>query len=534
MARLHTLSVREILVLTPAERRGRLLTAIGAQDVGTTHDPGVARKLRRVDSQGRDQRYRLTLVHTAEEARQAIRREYFHVLVVDEGWRLPDGADRQEPKALLTAGLLADLVPSHVADSIWRSERTLVLLEGGEGLDRRVFEAGRLQVGGFVSWPLTEQSFFEGVDAICQRRAVVGRTALCLAGGGIEGLIYEVGVLRALDELLVNRGVNDFDIYCGISAGAIAGSFLANGVPPAEFVRAFHGDSSLVGRVSQKHIFHPAYGEIASRVMHMMGGWFLSPQKALGGLPAFYMKSIPSGFFSGDRIASFLREEFSRPGRTDSFRDLERQLYIGATDQDTSEHVVFGDRGWDDVRISEAVKASAALVPFYAPAWVRGRWFVDGSYTRTSELEVAVEKGATLVIIVDPLVPIRSGVSGYVRRKGGLYGSLQGIKALVHSRFAEGYQHAIGQHPHVDFLVIVPEEDDMRLMSGSPMRYNYRMELEELAYHETLVRIEESFAQWSGELARHGFTLRRPSELRDGRRLQTMDAPPTREPREPA
>lgn len=512
MARVHAFFVREVLVLTPAERRGLFLGSVGVPD-GTE-----GRKLRRVDREGRDLRYRITLVHTAEEARQALRRHYFNVLVIDEGWRSPDGADLPRPSTSTAAELLQDLSPSHVADTLWRSDRTLILLEGGEGLDRRVFEAGRLQVGGYGVWPITEESFFDAVDAICLRRAVVGRTALCLAGGGIEGLIYEVGVLRALDELLVNRGVNDFDIYCGISAGAIAGSFLANGVPPAEFVRAFHGDSSLVGRVSHRHIFRPAYGEFASRALHMLSGWFLSPQKALGGLPAFYMKAIPSGFFSGNSMAAFLRREFERPGRTDHFRDLERELYIGATDQDSSEHVVFGDHGWDDVRISEAVKASAALVPFYAPAWVRGRWFVDGSYTRTSELEVAVAKGATLVIIVDPLVPIRSGVSGYVRRKGGLYGSLQGIKALVHTRFMEGYQRAVEQYPTVDFLVVVPEQDDMRLMSGSPMRYNYRMELEEIAYNETMTRIEESFAQWSGELGRHGFSLRRPSKLREERR----------------
>ncbi len=514
MARTFSFSIREVLVLTPPERRGLFLSSIGVQDADGVHDPGAPRKLRRVDSEGRDLRYRIRLVHTAEEARQALRRHYYNVLVVDEGWRMPAGVDLPRPSQPLTGQILADLVPGHVADTIWRADRTLVLIEGSEGLTDRVFDAGRLQVGGYAVWPLTEEAFFEEVDAICNRRAEVGKTALCLAGGGIEGLIYEVGCLRALDELLVNRGVNDFDIYCGISAGAIAGSFLANGVPPAEFVRAFHGDSSLLGRVSQKHIFSPAYRELAARLMHMAGGWFLSPQKALGGLPAFYMKSIPAGFFSGDGIRDFIQAEFERPGRSDRFRDLEKELYIGATDQDSSEHVVFGDRGWDDIRISDAVKASSALVPFYSPAWVRGRWFVDGSYTRTSELEVAVAKGATLVVIVDPLVPIRSGVSGYVKRKGGLFAAIQGVKALVHTRFMEGYHHALEQFPSVDFLVIVPEEDDMRLMSGSPMRYNYRMELEKLAYQETLLRIDEAYAQWSGELSRHGFAIRRPKDLR--------------------
>jgi len=215
----------------------------------------------------------------------------------------------------------------------------------------------------------------------------------------------------------------------------------------------------------------------------------------------------------GEKMREFVRNELERPGRTDRFSNLDKELYIGATDQDTSEHVIFGDTGWDDVRISDAVRASTALVPIYAPAWLRGRWFVDGSYTRTSELDVAVEKGATLVVIVDPLVPIRSGVSGYVRRKGGLFAGIQGLKAIVHTRFAEGLRRALERYPNVDFLVVVPEEDDMRLMSGSPMRYNYRVELEALAYQQTLLRIGESYAQFAGELARHGIEIRRPAEV---------------------
>ncbi len=38
----------------------------------------------------------------------------------------------------------------------------------------------------------------------------VGKTALVLAGGGLSGAVYEIGALRAMDDLLVDRTVNDF------------------------------------------------------------------------------------------------------------------------------------------------------------------------------------------------------------------------------------------------------------------------------------------------------------------------------------
>ncbi|MGQ9490058.1 MAG: patatin-like phospholipase family protein [Anaerolineae bacterium] len=52
-----------------------------------------------------------------------------------------------------------------------------------------------------------------------------GKIALVLAGGGMTGAVYEIGALRAIDDLLVDRTVNDFDIYVGTSAGAIVASF---------------------------------------------------------------------------------------------------------------------------------------------------------------------------------------------------------------------------------------------------------------------------------------------------------------------
>lgn len=41
------------------------------------------------------------------------------------------------------------------------------------------------------------------------------KTALVLAGGGITGFLYEVGVLAALDELAGAATSNDFDVYVG-------------------------------------------------------------------------------------------------------------------------------------------------------------------------------------------------------------------------------------------------------------------------------------------------------------------------------
>ena len=51
--------------------------------------------------------------------------------------------------------------------------------------------------------------------------ATRSKSALVLGGGGFTGGVYEIGALRALDLLSVNRTVNEFDVYVGTSAGVV-------------------------------------------------------------------------------------------------------------------------------------------------------------------------------------------------------------------------------------------------------------------------------------------------------------------------
>src|SRR5467141_5090486 len=63
------------------------------------------------------------------------------------------------------------------------------------------------------------------------------KTALVLGRGGFTGGVYEIGALRALDLLSVNRTVNQFDVYVGTSAGSFVAALTANGITPEEMMR---------------------------------------------------------------------------------------------------------------------------------------------------------------------------------------------------------------------------------------------------------------------------------------------------------
>ena len=107
----------------------------------------------------------------------------------------------------------------------------------------------------------------------------------------------------------------------------------------------------------------------------------------------------------GRGIADYVEEALAEGGRVNDFRLLDHELYLTATDLDTCERIVFGEEGWYDVPISKAVQCSTALPIVYKPVDLKGRQLVDGGIRSTTNVDIAVEKGAKFIVVVNPLVP---------------------------------------------------------------------------------------------------------------------------------
>lgn len=403
--------------------------------------------------------------------------------------------------------LLETLFPEGGIHAGIQRDRILALVApDGRGADR-AYRLGMLGIGTVLCDPSWE-ALHEGIDSILRERTG-GQVAVCLAGGGVEGLFYELGVLRALDAFLVNRRVEDLDLFCGISAGAVITAFMANGISPDEIARAFAGGSARVDAIRKRELFDPNVRELGERAAKLArealrGG--VGPRGLLSSLS----RSLPSGAFAGDGLRAYLRRHLNQPGMSDRFADLRRPLFIGATNMDTSEAVVFGEPGWDHVPVHKAVRASAALAPFYAPEPIEGRWYIDGAFTRTTNMRVAVRQGATMVILVDPLVPVHSDEPGYVRERGGLFVGMQGLKSIINGRFDKAVRAIREMNPQVSFYLFRPHADEMRVLSGSPMKYFYRREVENIAFKTSMEKIRGAFSDLRRDFARHGIVFRDP------------------------
>jgi predicted acylesterase/phospholipase RssA len=349
-----------------------------------------------------------------------------------------------------------------------------------------------------------------GLQALVEFQKNQNKTSLCISGGGIDGYIYSLGVTRALDEVFLKRSCNDFNIYAGVSSGSLLGSSLAIGLKVSNLVKQIYRKDENLEDMSLKIVFDPAISATLKRTSFLVKALTkFDAGEIITGLKSL----VPVGFFQGVALRKFIERQIETAGVPDELSAVPKELYISVTDQDSVENVVFGEEPWRDIKLSQAIRASTALPPFFLPEKIKGHWFTDGQLTSSSDFKIAIKKGAKLVVLVDPMVAYKSSESGGVMKYGGYFTVVQAIKSLVETRSQSMLRHAIDNHPDVDFIVFQPTDKIMTAMAGSPMSYRLRTEVQEMAYEHTLERFSNEYDFLSRRLEKHGFKLKPKSEI---------------------
>ncbi len=352
-----------------------------------------------------------------------------------------------------------------------------------------------------------------------RRRRRQSKTALVLGGGGFTGAVYEIGALRALDLLSVNRSVNQFDVYVGTSAGALVAALTANGVTPEQMMRVVNQQAPTPFRdIDLGMLLRPNYREFVSKgarlPLHLVNiarglGRSLGSFSTVDVMLAV-AEALPSGLYSSAGLEQYVRSVLADPGRTDDFRLLEPELYLAATDLDTCERLVLGADGWDDVPISLAVSASAALPMVYKPVAVKGRDLIDGGVVSTTNLDIAVETGAQFIVVVNPLVPYVNdfaGESRQVSQMGFPKIAYQAFKLLAYQRLHEMARQWEERYPGVDIVLIEPEPDDEMMFQTNILDFNSRLDVARHGFQSVTVKLASDYEQLREVAQRHGIEI---------------------------
>jgi predicted acylesterase/phospholipase RssA len=352
-----------------------------------------------------------------------------------------------------------------------------------------------------------------------------GKTALVLAGGGLTGGIYQVGVLRALDDILLNRSTLDFDIYVGTSAGAFVATLLAIGIPPRAVAEAARNPSLAMQWQLMRHVFTPNLREFGGRILKLPArvpalvgdmlrhrGTFL-----ISDLWSFLSLLLPSGLLDSRELGSFMRMLLELSDMPVEFAQLDRELYVVACEVDTWQRVVFGRHTKPAVSIPDAVAASAAIPILFNPVTINGAGYVDGGVKGTAAIDVAIDHGADLIVVVNPLVPLDvRGIrkSTYLHRFGssiadlgirGMYNQL--ARGMIHDGLSDHIRLLRQSHPKVDIVLIEPRPNDEKMFFHEVMSTSARLVVAQHGYESVLEGLGSNYRHFAAVLGRHGITL---------------------------
>lgn len=314
--------------------------------------------------------------------------------------------------------------------------------------------------------------------------------ALVLTAGGVTGALYEVGLLRALEERH-GSPLHLFDLFVGISAGASVAAFVAQGVSPTRLHEALLGGGDPLFPLEQRHVAALdlkralRLGGAAVRVaLRALGHLLLRrPGPAGGATPG-----LPSGLFDIEPYRRFMARTLSERGLSDDFRALPRPLLVPATDLDAARRVTFGEPPWHDVPISTAVAASSAIPGFFEPVSLRGRQLVDGNVGAVAHLDLVAARGIDDVVVLSPRAPVENvggpcvvpgedGTCLSLRERGLWTVHDQATRIEHQARLHLGVARFRLEHPGTHVTLVEPERADATLFLANPMGLQARREV---------------------------------------------------------
>ena len=301
-----------------------------------------------------------------------------------------------------------------------------------------------------------------------------------LPGGGAR-CAYQVGVLKALAELLPGDGPIPFRVISGTSGGAIIGSVVAShaahfrhGVVTLErFWRSFRTDQ--VFRANDASMLRAGLHWLLALVS---GGWLArSPHALLDNSP---LRATLARHVSFARIGHALER-----GHLDAlaisaspYRRAHSMSFYAASPA----HAALL-RGWPDGVAAglglEHLMASAAVPFLFEPVRMGGEWYGDGAMRQTSPLAPAINLGADrlLVIGVRPAAaatatpPVEAAEPSFGQIFGfmldtlfmdGVHADLERLRRdnlLIGAALAAAGGDAVAGMRQVEALHIVPGED---------------------------------------------------------------------------
>lgn len=302
------------------------------------------------------------------------------------------------------------------------------------------------------------------------------RTALILGGGGARAA-YQVGVLKALAEIVPSDTVNPFPIICGTSAGSINTVALASSAD--DFNSGVGKLLSVWSNFEVKHVFRVDAWSLFKRI----GAWAWA-HLAFG-------RTGPESILDNTPLRGLLSRHIDFQHIDNSIKSGNLHAYcLTACGYSSGESITFFDGHpsivpWrrthrEGQRTSLSVDhlmASSAIPVIFPSVKIGDEYFGDGSMRQISPLSPAVHLGAKKILIIGLRMESKLGmrenagdrptlgqISGYVLDTlflNSLYADIERLERV--NTFVDAGASVIDKNGHaferIDHLVISPSKD---------------------------------------------------------------------------
>ncbi len=300
-----------------------------------------------------------------------------------------------------------------------------------------------------------------------------------LPGGGARGA-FQVGVLKALAELLPRDSSNPFGIISGTSAGAVNSVVLASRAH--QFRSAIAELEQVWGHFRCHHVFRTDHLTMLKSSLHwlasiVLGGWLVgTPKSLLDNSPlrdllsrTMHFPRVQDAIEAGHLDALAITAAGYATARSTSFyearaeqKDWQRTRRLGKRTNLHLDHLM----------------ASIAVPMIFPPVRIGNEYFGDGAMRQATPLSPAVHLGADRILVigirdevggVEPTekqpLPSFAQIAGYMLDTlfmDGLYSDLERItriNELIDAIPVREDTTTIPQFRPIDTMLIVPSED---------------------------------------------------------------------------
>ncbi len=211
----------------------------------------------------------------------------------------------------------------------------------------------------------------------------MAKRALVLAGGGVAGIAWEIGILRGIADAspATADALRESDVLVGTSAGSTVAAQLTSGLRlEALFERQIEASTTEL---------NPNVG------IDQITELFLTAMTQPGS-KAEKLKRIGSVALSTETVSEVVRRQVIEH-RLPEHDWPQRILRISAIDTTTGELVTF-DRN-SGVNLVDAVAASCAVPGVWPPVTIGGARYMDGGVGSTVNLELAADCDAVIALV---------------------------------------------------------------------------------------------------------------------------------------